>query len=50
LHDAAASLSAPEPVEAPQRLPVGDERYHVSVQKRALSLYARVAAGSGVTQ
>jgi len=50
LNDAAASVNATEPDETPQRLPVDDERYHVCVQKRALTLYARVAAGSGVTQ
>ena len=40
----------PEPLAQASRLPVEDERYHVSVQKRPLSAYAEVAAGSGVIQ
>ena len=34
----------------PNRLPVEDERYHIPVQKRPLSVYADVAAGSGILQ
>jgi transposase len=39
-----------QPASPPQlaRLPVEDERYHIQVQKRALSVYANVAAESGV--
>jgi transposase len=40
----------PEPLPEPSRLPVEDDRYHVPVQKRPLSVYADVAAGSGVAQ
>ena len=41
-----------ESLQQPQlnRLPVNDERYHVSVQKRALSVYSDVAIRNGVTQ
>jgi len=31
----------------PTRLPVEDERYHIPVQSRPLSVYADVAAGNG---
>jgi transposase len=34
----------------PERLPVKDDRYHISVQKRSLSIYTEVASGSGVAQ
>jgi hypothetical protein len=40
------SVSTPQPM----RIPATDERYHIPVQKRALSIYADVAAGSGVAQ
>lgn len=40
---------APETPQ-PSRLPVADARYHIPVQRRALSVYAEVAAGSGVAQ
>ena len=51
LRDAAGTISGRQPpAEPPNRLPVEDERYHVAVQKRALSVYAEVAAGSGVSQ
>jgi transposase len=40
----------PEPLPQPSRLPAEDERYHIPVQKRPLSVYADVAAGSGVKQ
>ena len=43
-------MGSPEPVKTPERLPVDDERYHVAVQKRALTVYAQVAAGSGAEQ
>ena len=51
LRDAAESMGGQSPAQ-PQssRLPVEDERYHIRVQKRALSVYADVASGSGVTQ
>jgi hypothetical protein len=44
LNDAAGVIGerAPAPMP-PARLPVQDERYHVNVQKRALSVYAQVA-------
>jgi hypothetical protein len=45
-----AQMMAPLPQPPPSRLPVEDERYHIPVQKRALSVYAEVAAGSGVGQ
>jgi hypothetical protein len=35
---------------ASSRLPVEDERYHISVQKRPLSIYSEVALGSVVAQ
>lgn len=38
------------PLAQPTRLPVEDERYHIPVQKRDLSVYAEVASGSGVAQ
>jgi transposase len=44
-----AGSKAPERAQ-PGRLPVEDERYHVPVQNRNLSVYADVAAGSGVSQ
>jgi len=49
LRDAAATMSGHAPSQ-PGRLPVEDERYHISVQKRALSVYAEAASGSGVTE
>jgi hypothetical protein len=38
---------APKPLTQSSRLPVEDERYHIPVQKRELSVYADVAAESG---
>jgi len=43
LQDAAGVRGVPELPTTPERLPVEDERYHVNVQKRALSVYAEVA-------
>jgi transposase len=42
LNEAAVVMSEQAPLPLP-RLPVEDERYHVNVQKRALSAYAEVA-------
>jgi hypothetical protein len=50
LHDAAKVMGGELPESPPSRLPVEDERYHVPVQKRSLSIYADVAAGSVVIQ
>lgn len=50
LRDAAESLSGQPPQAPVIRLPVNDERYHIPVQKRSLSVYADVAAGSRVAQ
>jgi transposase len=51
LNNAAGSMfGPPEPLWEPARLPVGDERYHIPVQKRALSVYAEVASESGAAQ
>jgi hypothetical protein len=51
LRDAAGTIGGPlPPGQSASRLPVEGERYHVAVQKRALSAYAEVAAGSGVGQ
>ena len=51
LSNAANMLSAKAPDQVqPSRLPVEDERYHIPVQARPLSVYAEVAAGSGVAQ
>ena len=51
LRDAAEMISSQMPTIAqPIRLPVEDERYHIPVQKRDLSVYAEVATGSGVEQ
>ena len=51
LRDAAEMMSAGAPArQRPNRLPVEDARYHIPVQKRALSIYADVAVGSGVGQ
>jgi transposase len=48
---AAAAISGRSPTQAqPERLPIKDERYHIPVQKRELSIYADVAAGSGDVQ
>jgi hypothetical protein len=47
LRDAAAYILLPQTEQDypnPNRLPVEDERYHVSVQKRALAIYAEAAA------
>ena len=48
LKDAARAMhGAPKPLTQSSRLPVEDERYHIPVQKRELSVYADVAAESG---
>lgn|GEM_PF-5123464 len=48
LNDAAKAMyGQPEPSPQPARLPVSDERCHISVQKRALSVYIEAAAESG---
>jgi len=45
LNDAAGVLCAKEPTPVfPEKLPVQDERYHVKVQKRELTVYADVAS------
>jgi transposase len=51
LRDAAEKMKGQRPPQ-PQgdRLPVDDERYHILVQKRELSVYAEVAAVSRVLQ
>ena len=51
LNDAVQSMYG-QPSSPPQsaRLPVEDERYHIHVQKRPLSVYTEVATGSEVTQ
>lgn len=48
LNDAAAALGGLQTPEIPERLPVEDERYHVNVQKRALSVYANVACADSL--
>ncbi len=51
LRDAAGTIGNQQALERPSsRLPAEDERYHVAVQNRALSVYAEVAAGSGAPQ
>lgn len=51
LRDSAEMVSMQLPPQPqPSRLPVDDERYHIPVQKRELSIYAEVALGSVVTQ
>ena len=51
LFGAAVTMGGDAPAQAkPDRLPAEDERYHVHVQKRALAVYAEVAAESGATQ
>ena len=51
LRDAAEMLSGYRSQQMqPSRLPVENERYHIPVQARALSVYAGVASRSGVTQ
>ena len=51
LTDAAGVMGKQESVPSPPpRLPVADERYHVSVQKRELSAYAEVAGEGGATR
>ena len=47
LNDAATVMGEQESPPTPPRLPVADERYHVSVQKRELSVYAEVAEEGG---
>jgi hypothetical protein len=49
LRDAAEMLSEHVPAQdTSNRLPVEGERYHIPVQSRQLTVYAEVAAGSGV--
>jgi hypothetical protein len=50
LRDAAKMMSGQAPPAQPARLPVEDERYHIPVQKRPLSVYAEIAGESGVAQ
>ena len=51
LRDAAESMGVQTPEQSfLNRLPVEDERYHIPVQKRPLSVYADVAARNGVEQ
>ena len=51
LRDAAEMMCGQIPEQsAPNRLPVENERYHIPVQQRSLTVYADVAAGSGVVQ
>jgi hypothetical protein len=48
LKDAAEAIGGQTPSQPQsERLPVEDERYHIQVQKRELSVYAEVAAESG---
>jgi len=51
LNDAASAMGGQTPAPMPPaRLPVEDERYHVSVQKRALSVYVEVASADSLAQ
>ena len=51
LNDAVRSMyGQPTAPPLPRRLPVEDERYHILVQERPLSVYTEVVAGSEVTQ
>jgi transposase len=51
LRDATAAMNAQTAAQpCSGRLPVEDERYHIPVQKRALSVYAKIAGESGVAQ
>ena len=51
LNDAVKAMCGESvPTPQPTRIPAADERYHIPVQKRALSIYAEVAAGNGVVQ
>ena len=51
LNDAVIAMCGnPELPPQTTRIPATDERYHIPVQKRALSIYADVAAESGVAQ
>jgi transposase len=47
---AAKMYAQPESSAQPLKLPLEDERYHITVQKRPLSAYVEVAAESGVGQ
>jgi len=51
LNDAVRAMYG-QPEQTPQasRIPALDERYHILVQKRPLSMYADVVAGSGAIQ
>jgi hypothetical protein len=48
LNAAAAAMGGQQSPEMPERLPVEDERYHVNVQKRELSVYADVACADSL--
>ena len=51
LRDASETMSGQTPLQAvPNRLPVEDERYHIPVQKRALSVYTQAAASKSFLQ
>ena len=50
LMDAAGAFYDQKQLPQPSRLPVEDERYHIIVQKRALSVYTEVAIQSEVSR
>ena len=51
LNDAVRAMyGQPEQRSQASRIPALDERYHIPVQKRSLSVYADVALGSGVSE
>jgi hypothetical protein len=51
LCEAAKMMKVQKPAQLQRdRLPVEDDRYHILVQKRSLSVYTEVAAGSGMIQ
>ena len=50
LRDAADMIGGKILLPQPNRLPGEDERYHIPVQARSLSVYADVATGNGVIQ
>jgi transposase len=51
MRDAAEMYFGQSPEQlSTNQLPVSDERYHIPVQRRELSVYAEVAAGIGVAQ
>ena len=50
LRDAAEMVGSQQTQAQPSRLPVEDERYHIPVQKRDLSVYGDVISRNGVTK